>query len=130
VPLRAPARWWWPAVAALLSAVELAAAVGAVWLLVLAVLGWLQLPAQEPPAAVGAVPLPTALLLGGLAVRVLGGALRRRLAAATAARHRRRVAADLLAAVREVAEARVLAPIRAELGARDELRALLVALRR
>jgi GTP-binding protein EngB required for normal cell division len=130
VPLRSPRRWWWPVLALVLSVLELAVLAGAVWLAGLAVLGYLQLLAPQPPLAVGRVPWPTALLLGGLALRLLGGVLRRRLAKGGAHRHRQRVARELLVAVQEVAAERVVAPLRAELAARDELRAHLASLQR
>ncbi len=48
---------------------------------------------------------------------------------AGARRHRRRVAVQLLEAVQRVADAKVIAPLRAELDAREELRRLLGDLR-
>jgi GTP-binding protein EngB required for normal cell division len=128
VPLRSPRRWWWPLVAALLSLLELATLAGIVWLGVLGVLGWLQLPVPDPPVAVGEVPWPTALLVGGGLLRLLGGVIRRRLTALGAARYRRTVALQLLEAVREVADTQVIRPLRAELDAREELRELLAEL--
>lgn len=128
VPLRSPRRWWWPVVAAVLSLLELAVVVGVLWLAGLAVLDWLQLPRPDPPAAAGRVPWPTALLLGGLLLRFVGGAVRRWLVGLGAARYRRRVAVQLLQAVREVAESELVGPLRAELDAREELRDQLATL--
>lgn len=125
VPLRPPRRSWWAAVAILLSLAEAAALVGLGWLLVLGAVGWLQLPAPPAPEAVGAVPWPTALLLGGAAVRVLGGLVRRRLLEAGAARHRAGVSRRLRTAAERVAEREIAAPLREELDARERLRAAL-----
>lgn len=122
VPLRPPRRTWWAAVAVLLSLAEAAALAGLLWLVVLGVVGWLQLPAPPTPDAVGAVPWPTALLFGGAAVRVLGGLVRRRLLEAGAARHRDAVARRLRTAAGRVAEREIIAPLREELDARERLR--------
>lgn len=127
VPLRPPHRRWWTAVAVVLSLAEAAALAGLVWLVALGVVAWLQLPPLPVPDAVGAVPWPTALLLGGAAVRVLGGLVRRRLLTAGAARHRASVARLLRSAAEEVAGREIVAPLRAELEAREHLRAALAA---
>jgi GTP-binding protein EngB required for normal cell division len=129
VPLRSPRRGWWRPLALALSLAEVVALVGFVWLLVLGVLGWLQLPAPEPVIAFGRIAWPPVLLLGGLAARVIGGVVRRRAVATGARRHRDRVARQLLEAVQEVAAEKVIAPLRAEIDVREELRALLGTLR-
>ncbi len=105
---------WWALVAWLQKALAATMLAGAVWLVVLAVFGYLRLP--EPPTPdVGRVPLPTLLLVGGLGAGLFLAGLSR-LIARSASRRRATVARRrLLAAVEAVAEDRVLAPLRQEL---------------
>jgi hypothetical protein len=91
---------------------------------------WLQLPPLPTPDAIGALPWPTALLLGGLVVRVLLGLLTRVLARARSRRHGRAVAKRLRRGIREVAEGELLAPVRDELDAQRTLRAAIATLSR
>lgn len=113
-------RRWWPLVAAVGTLLELATLVGLLWLMLLAVLAWLQLP--EPPTPdVGALPWPTLLALGGGLLLLVFGVLRRRLVAAGARRHRARMLARLRAAVAEAADEQVLVPLQAELAAHRDL---------
>lgn len=122
VPLRPPRRRWWTAIAVGLWVAEVAALVGFGWLVLLGVVGWLQLPPLPTPDAVGAMPWPTLLLLGGATVRVLGGFARRRLLNAGAARHRHAVARRLRSAAEAVAEREIVGPLREDLAARERLR--------
>jgi GTP-binding protein EngB required for normal cell division len=125
-----PPRTRWPLVlAALRAAAEGTALVGALWLTALAVVAWLQLPPLPTPDAVGAVPWPTALLLGGLAVRIVLGLLTRVLAARAGRRHGRRVGRRIRRAVRTLAEDHLLAPVREELAAQERLRRSVATLR-
>src|SRR5699024_2070186 len=91
-------RWWrvWSMLGHLLFA---AALTGAVWLGVLAVLGYLQLPEPQTPA-LGPLPWPTALLLGGLVSGVLLAAVGRLLARVGARRAARRARVRLAARIR------------------------------
>jgi GTP-binding protein EngB required for normal cell division len=130
VALRPPHRRWWGVLRVLLSVVELAAAAGFLWLVLLGVLRWLALPEPPLPAVAGRLPWPTALLLGGLAVRAVLGLARRRLLRRGAARHRRQVEDGLRDAVAEVAEAQIVRPLREELDAHDLLRDILERLAR
>ncbi|MCG2622362.1 YfjP family GTPase [Arthrobacter sp. I2-34] len=113
--------WWWPIVS-VLQWISLAAALaGALWLLGLFVLGYLQF--QVPPAPqAGGFPVPTLLLTAGVLLGILLGmasGLASRLAAGrSAARARRR----LQAAIAEVAEAKVVAPVEAEIAHYNEFR--------
>ncbi len=125
VPLAAPSPRWWSAVAALQLLLALCAGVGALWLVGLAVIGWLQLPAPPlprvgPPASSDlawlAVPLPTVLLvvgvlLGWLVAAVAGAAVRRR-----AERLRRALRERLRDAVAVVARERLLDAVAAVIG--------------
>jgi hypothetical protein len=87
--LRQPA--WWSALGAFQVALAASAGLGFLWLAIIGLVGWLGLPALPTPF-LGAVPLPTFMLLGGLA---LGGltALASRAVVRAGARHRRSVVA-------------------------------------
>ncbi|WP_394252361.1 GTPase [Arthrobacter pityocampae] len=105
-------RWWgifgvlqWIAFAALVA--------GLAWLGLLAGLAFLQLPALEVPRVEG-FPLPTLLILGGLAAGVLLGAVAGLLARWRARRRAARVRRRLLAACSRVADDVVLRPVLAE----------------
>jgi GTP-binding protein EngB required for normal cell division len=117
--LRRP-RWW--VVAGLLQKLlALLAVVGAVWLLALAALGYLQLEDAVPLPEYGGFPLPTLLLGGGLLLGLLL-ALASRWAVGTGAARRARVAQRALdARVAEVADELVVEPVKAELAGREEL---------
>lgn len=126
-PTPPPSRW--PAVLATLRLLaELTALAGAVWLTALFVVDWLRLPELPTPDAIGAVPWPTALLLGGLVVRILLGLVSRAAARRAGDRHGRRVARRIERGVRELAEGRLLAPVRDEVAAQDRLRDAIGAL--
>nr|WP_231554552.1 dynamin family protein [Arthrobacter sp. L77] len=105
-------RWWgvigvlqWIAFAALVT--------GLLWLGLLAGLAFLQLPAFEVPRVEG-FPLPTLLILGGLAVGVLLGVVASLLARWRAGRRAARVRRKLLAACSRVADDVVLRPVLVE----------------
>jgi GTP-binding protein EngB required for normal cell division len=94
----------------------LAAVVGAVWLGVLAVLSYLKLSEPATPE-VSSLPIPTLLLLGGVVVGIALAVLCRVLVARSARRRAHRADRRLRAAVDEVADELVVAPIEAELDA-------------
>jgi GTP-binding protein EngB required for normal cell division len=119
---------WWTAVRGLQLLWLLAAATGLVWLAVLAVFAYLQLPG--PSLHFGRAPVPTLLLLGGLALGLLTSVLARPFVAAGAARRRARARRSLDAGVREVARESVLAPLDAELEAATAFCKALAAARR
>ena len=107
-------RWW--AVASLLQkALAFSVLAGGLWLLALAVLGYLRVDEVVPlPDAYG-IPIPTWLLAGG-ALAGIALAFLARLANGGAARRRARSAArSLRARVEEVAHDLVVAPVDAEL---------------
>ena len=116
---------WWRLVGLLQTLAALAVAAGAVWLLALVVLGYLQLDDVVPLPEVEGIPIPTALLLGGIAAgiaiafvaRVVNGFGGRRRARAAERALRRRVD--------EVAEELVIRPVAAELARREQLRTAL-----
>ena len=95
---------------------------GAGWLVTLAVMDYLQLPDPTLPK-LGDFPVPTLMLIGGVALGVLLALLCRLLVRMTA--RRRAAAADkrLRAAVHDVAIELVVDPIRAELQAHADVRA-------
>lgn len=102
--------------------VTLAALVGAVWLLALAVAAWLRLPLLDPPtvdlspgSGVAAVALPTLLLLAGVVAGLLLAAIGRALARLAARRRGRRARRRLSEAVADVARQHVLGPLDDEL---------------
>ncbi len=113
--------WWAGLVRVLQWLLILAALGGAAWLGVLAVLSYLQMDSPEPPE-VGSLPVPTLLLIGGVVLGLLLALGCRLLVRVTA--HRRAVSADhrLRAAIADVAEELVIAPVEAELAAYTRVR--------
>lgn len=114
--------WTWRLLAFLQWVLLAVAVAGLAWLVTLAAMAWLQLPAPETPMWWG-VPAPTLLLLGGVAggllVAGLGwlvGVVAGRSRAATA---RRRLGASVAAAVND----HVIAPVAAEMDALARCRA-------
>jgi hypothetical protein len=99
----------------------LAAVVGLVWLVVLGVIGWLKLPEIDTPK-VGAVPLPTLLLVGGLVLGWLGAWLARALARVGARRRRAMVGTRLRGAIAKVATEQLVEPVRDVLDRHRETR--------
>ncbi len=122
VGVRPSRRWWWSGLRWLRSAAELAMLVGLVWLVLLAVGDWLQLPEIPTPRITEALTWPTALFLGGLLVRVLLGLLSRWLIRVGARRHRRATDAAIRRRVESVVVDEVVRPYEAELAAQRRLR--------
>ena len=117
--LRAP-RWWAPVrwLQRLLAAAALA---GALWLVVLAGFGYLQLGDAVPTPELLGVAVPTLLLAGGLAAGLLLGVLARLVNRLGGRRRAARARRALDARVLAVADELVIAPLDAELQARDAL---------
>jgi GTP-binding protein EngB required for normal cell division len=112
---------WWSAASFLQKVFALALLAGGLWLLVLALLGWLHVDEVVPlPEAYG-IPIPTWLLLGGaLAGIALAFALR--LANGVGARRRARSAArSLRSRVEDVGQELVVGPVEAELDVQRRL---------
>jgi len=120
-PLRGNPPVWWRLMGWLQWLSGLAAVVGLVWLVVLGVIGWLRLPEIDTPK-VGAVPLPTLLLVGGLVLGWLGAWLARALARVGARRRRAMVGTRLRGAIAEVATEQLLEPVREVLDRHRETR--------
>ncbi|MBD5831883.1 GTPase [Janibacter melonis] len=105
---------WWGLLGALQLLLAAAAVVGLLWLVVIAVAGWLQLP-ELPTYDIGPFATPFVLLVGGLLGGLLVAGLGRVMARAGA--RRRGAAADkrLREAIRAVADRVVVEPVRAVL---------------
>ncbi|CAN5667709.1 50S ribosome-binding GTPase [soil metagenome] len=111
---------WWKVVGGLQWLLVGVAAVGFLWLLALFGFDYLQLP-EPPTPSWGRVPVPSLLLVGGLAAGLVLGIFARLLAHIGAGRRRRRARRRLIEQVRRVAEERVKAPVEEELAAHAEL---------
>jgi GTP-binding protein EngB required for normal cell division len=114
-------RWWTPVRWLQLLLAALAAA-GALWLVGLAALGYLQLDDVLPTPEVSGFPVPTALLAGGLLAGLVVAFLARIVNRVGARRRARRARRALDARVKEVADELVLAPLEAELAVAGRLR--------
>ena len=99
---------------------------GAGWLCVLAALSYLQLASPSAPESEG-LPLPTLMLLGGVAFGVLLALVCRVLVAATARRRARSADRRLRAAIGEVSDELVVQPVEDELTAYGAVRTGLAA---
>ena len=102
---------WQRGVGALQWVLVLAALVGALWLLGLVGLAYLQLDDVLPLPRVEGIPLPTLLLVGGLLAGLLLSILARPLVRASARRRGRRAEHRLREGVERVAQEEVLAPL-------------------
>lgn len=109
-PLRARRPFWWFLLNVLQWVLGLAAVAGLVWLVVLYVMGFLQLPAPDTPM-VGILPVPLLMLGLGLVLGFLLGVLARWWGKAGARRRRAMVARRLHTSVAEVTDAHILAPV-------------------
>lgn len=105
---------WWKAAGALQWLLALAALTGAVWLLLLAFGSYLRLPDPPTPDVYG-MPVPTGLLVGGVAIGLLLAFVGRALAGAGAVVRRRRAESRLRGSIDEVATTLMLGPIEEEL---------------
>ena len=110
---------WWALVGALQWALLAAAVVGGAWLGVIAVLAYLQIDVDAP--SLGPFAWPSALLVGGLALGLVLRVVVRPFVALGAARRRRRAASELRRRVDAVGQDFVLAPLRTELSAYEQL---------
>ncbi len=119
---------WWRAIGLVQAVLAVAAIAGGLWLAGLYALTVLRLPEPATPM-VGAVPVPTVALIGGVLAGLLLAVLARLLALLVARRRNTRAQARLRTAVSEVADELVLTPVRAELAAYAALRAAVERLR-
>ena len=112
---------WWSGAALLQRALAAAVVVGLLWLLALALLGYLRAEEIVPLPELRGVPVPSWLVLGGAAAG-LALAFLTRLANGTSARRRARAAArSLRRQVAAVAEELVIEPVEKEVEAHAQL---------
>ncbi|HEU5085100.1 MAG TPA: GTPase [Acidimicrobiales bacterium] len=119
---------WWHLVGALQWLLAGAMAVGLLWLVLIGVVAWLQLP-DLPTPDIGAIPVPTALAVGGALLGLLVGAVARAVAAVGARRRAAVARRRLVDAVAATSDALVADPVDAELADLAELRRHALALR-
>jgi GTP-binding protein EngB required for normal cell division len=119
---------WWRAVGLLQWTFTLVAVAGLGWLIAGYAVRALGLPALNHPK-VGAVPLPTLMLLGGLLLGLLLWLLMKPIVHWRARRARRRAEQRLRAAITEVAREYVVAPVREVLNAYAQAREALTVVR-
>jgi predicted GTPase len=105
---------WWRGASVLQWLLVAAAAIGAGWLLLLAVGGYLRLPDPGTPSWRG-LPLPTTMLVGGVLLGLLLALVGRTIARGGARARRRRAESRLRAGIEVVARDLVLEPVEAEL---------------
>lgn len=113
---------WWAVLGLLQVVLALAALAGLVWLVVIALAGWLQLP-DVPTADIGPFAMPFLLLVGGLLAGLLLAAIARWLAAIGARKRAATVDKRLRRAIGEVGDARVVEPVEQVLSQHDRTRA-------
>ena len=121
-------RGWWSAMAMARGLAETVAVVGFAWLLLLRAIAWLGLPEPTPPQLTDRLSWPAALLLAGLAVRVVLGLVTRGLLRVAARRVRSRTTRRLRERLTQVVTDHLVAPYDAEVAATAKLRAALATL--
>jgi hypothetical protein len=112
---------WWSVARWVQRALTVVAAVGALWLLALAGLGYLQLNEVVPTPDVEGIPAPTGLLVGGILAGLLLAFLARLANRSGARRRARRARRAMHERVVGVADELVIAPLEAELATHGEL---------
>ena len=123
VPLRTRTPFWWSVLGMLQLLFAATAVAGLLWLVLLVVLGWLQLPVDAP--FWGPVPIPLALLVGGVLAGLLLALIGRLAAGVGAARRRRHVQQVLDDAIDEVSYRHVRKPVMTVLDRHEKTRTLL-----
>ncbi|WP_114201644.1 GTPase [Janibacter anophelis] len=101
---------WWALFGLLQILLAVAAVAGLLWLVVIALAGWLQLP-EIPTADVGPFAMPFLLLVGGIVCGLLLAAIGRWLAGIGARKRGATVDKRLRRAIGEVADERVIEPV-------------------
>ena len=119
-----PRSWWWTPVRLLQWLLLVLAVAGAGWLLVLAVMGYLQLPVPDPPRTNG-LPVPTLMLITGALGGIVVAAIARLVARWSARRWAGKAERQWRTRVAEVAQSHVIAPMQAELDAHERVSAAL-----
>jgi len=118
---------WWRLAGALQALLAAAALLGALWLLVLVALGWVQLGDVLPLPEVEGLPVPTLALGGGVLLGLLLALLCGLVNGWGARRRAKRARRALRRAVEAVAAEDVIAPVDGELAAHERLCAALGA---
>ena len=117
-PARSPR--WFTVIGWLQRLLITLSAAGALWLLLLWVIAWLNLP-DPPTYQIDRIPVPTALLVGGALAGLIVSFVSRYVAKLGANRRRRLVIKTLRSRAEEVAEAKIFAPLEAELQVHRDL---------
>jgi hypothetical protein len=120
---------WWGMVGVVQWLLAAALAAGLLWLLVIFVVAWLNLP-DLPTVELGELPLPTVLAVGGAVVGLLVAALARWANAVGARRRASTTRRRLVAATTDVGRELVIVPLDAELATMARLGELVGRLRR
>ena len=126
--LRARTPLWWSVFGMLQWVLLIATAAGLIWLVVLAVLGWLQLRVDAP--GIGRLAYPFLLLAGGLLFGFLLSVVARSIGRIGGRRRRALVAARLRESVAKVARDRLVTPVQEILDRHRMTRERLEAARR
>lgn len=128
-PLRSGTPWWWPVLGVLQLVLAIIALAGLVWLTVLFVLGWLQMPVDPLlwtwDVLPFPLPVPALMLIGGVVLGLLLAALSRVLAGVGARRRRKAAEERLDEAIDEVSYQHVRRPLIAVLDRHEKTRTLL-----
>lgn len=111
VDLQARRPLWWSVVGFLQWVGVIALVAGLIWLGVIAGISYLQLPQPEVPR-VGAVPVPTVMVAAGALLGLVLTLLAKAAARSGARRRRRAVEAQMHEAIGQVANERIVAPVR------------------
>jgi hypothetical protein len=112
---------WWVAVDALQKLLMAVTVVGALWLVALAALGWLQLGDVVPTPKLRGVAIPTLMALGGALAGLLLALVARMFTGFGAGRRARRADRALRERVADVAAELMVHPVESELAARERL---------
>ena len=110
---------WFTVVGWLQRILIILAAAGALWLALLWVIAWLNLP-DPPTYEIERIPVPTALLIGGALAGLLVAFVSRSVARIGANRRRRSIVKLLRARAEAVAETSIFEPLEAELRVHDD----------
>jgi GTP-binding protein EngB required for normal cell division len=127
--LRSGTPLWWSVFGVAQWILATAAVAGLMWLFVLMLLGWLQLPTIDPPR-LGALPYPFLLLAGSLLIGFLLTQLARAFSRVGGRRRKALVAGRLRQSVSRVARDRLVAPVQELLDRHRSTRENLEAARR
>ena len=118
---------WWSVASLLQRLLAVVAAAGILWLLVLAIFGYLRVDDVIPTPELGEIPIPTALVVGGALAGIVLAVLARLANGGSARRRSRTAARTLRRQVEEVAQELVIGPVERELEAHERLRSSLAA---